>query len=64
MNNLTFTKILAIVGFLVGLFAAFNSGITYPTELLGFSIPYTVFFIFIGLVIDGIQTLVTRKKNK
>ena len=63
MNNFLFSKIFGAIGLGLGLFGASNRGITYPTELLGFSVPYAIAGLIIGVIIDALQSFFSRKKD-
>lgn len=56
MNKLKWTKIIGLVGLIVGGVSAANYKITYPTEIIGFALPYVLLFLAIGLVIDFIAS--------
>lgn len=61
MNNFKWTKILGIIGVIVGGVSAANYKITYPTEILGFALPYVGLFLVIGLIIDFIASKISKK---
>jgi len=63
MKNFKWTKIFAIAGAVTGGFSAANHSITYPTEILGFGLPYFILFTVIGLVIDGIAAMLARRSK-
>ena len=50
----TWTKIMAVVGLIVGLSSSYNFGVQVISEHIGFSIPYIIVFSIAGLVFDVI----------
>jgi hypothetical protein len=49
-------KILGAGGLIIGGISAANYKITYPTEILGYALPYLILFLIIGFVIDLIAS--------
>jgi len=56
-------KIFGAIGLGLGLLGATNRGITYPTELLGFSVTYASVGLIIGVIIDALQSFFSRKED-
>jgi hypothetical protein len=56
MNDFKWTKILAAGGLIIGGISAANYNITYPTEILGYALPYVILFLIIGFVVDLIAS--------
>ena len=56
INNFKWTKILGAGGLIIGGISAANQKINYPTEILGYAIPYFVLFLIIGFVVDFISS--------
>jgi hypothetical protein len=63
MKTLKWTKFFAVAGAVTGGLSAANHNITYPTEILGYGLPYFILFTLIGLLIDGIASMLA-KRNK
>ncbi len=63
MKTFKWTKIFAVAGAVTGGFSAANHNITYPTEILGYGLPYFILFTVIGLVIDGIASILARRNK-
>jgi hypothetical protein len=63
MNKFLFTKIFAVVGFLVGFMSAKNYGVSAVSEVIGYSLPYLIAGAVIGIALDLIQKLFS-KNNK
>jgi hypothetical protein len=61
MNKFIFTKIFTIIGFILGIFAATNYGVKSVIEIAGYSLPYTLAGAAIGLILDLIQKIFTKK---
>jgi len=63
-SKLKFTKILLFIGLVIGLVKSFNYGITYPTEVLGYSLPYVISLAALGLIFDLMNVLFGKLKQK
>ena len=54
MNSFKWSKILGVLGLAIGVVQALVFGITWPIEILGYSLPYFIVLLLIGLLVDFI----------
>jgi hypothetical protein len=64
MNKFLFTKIFSVVGLLVGIVSAKNYGVSALGEIIGYSLPYLIVGAVIGIALDLIQKLFSKKDKE
>jgi len=57
----TWTKILGVVGFVIGLFQANHRGIIVVEEYVGYALPITLIFLAIGFIFDFVGAKLGKK---
>jgi hypothetical protein len=59
----TWTKIMAVIGLVVGISSSYNYGVQVIAEHVGFSLPYIIFFSLAGLFFDLIGYKFGKKND-
>lgn len=63
MNKFLFTKIFLVLGLVIGALSASNYGVRAILEIAGYALPYALAGSVIGLILDLIQRMFSKKND-